>query len=165
MGMLFKNALPHERLHQISASYRNGGLVHDDAEPGGINRSPNATGRALEGDEIRFSRSQRRRSDGYENYVALTNRAFEIGFEVDTAALPGQSDQFFETRLKDRRLPEPKFLDFRQIGVHAGDPMPQIGQTRACNCTDIPRSDYCNSHICHVFISLRCLLSTLYVSS
>src|SRR6202041_3346500 len=50
-------------------------------------------------------------------------------------------------RLVDGRLAPPKFLDLRQIGIHARDAMPQIGQTCARDRTDIPRSNDCNSHI------------------
>ena len=52
LGMRFDDAFPHQRLHQVSGSDRHRGLVHDDAEPGGVHRGADAAGRAFEVREI-----------------------------------------------------------------------------------------------------------------
>ena len=86
-GMYFLDALAHQRLDQVSATYRHRGFVHDHVKTRSVHGPADASGGRFQIGQIRLAAGQGRSSHGNKNHIALSHDGVEIAGEIQTAFL------------------------------------------------------------------------------
>jgi hypothetical protein len=150
-GVRFPNTLAHQRLHQVAAAHRDGGLVYYYAELGIVHSRPDAARGRLQIAQIGFARLQRRRPHRDENHVALGGRRRQFSGKVDAAARRCQLQQLLQAGLVDRHFAPAQFLDLVRIGVHARNMVAEVSQASACHRSYISCSNDRDPHVLTVY--------------